>query len=107
MRFRLFVAAASLAIVPARSSGGAADAIPAPPLPLELDHVIESRLAPDASQSYTVAMVAGQIMDVAAERRDADVALKLVGPDERTLVETTEPRLLWIADTGGTYRLEV
>src|SRR5262245_18566340 len=100
MRFRSFVALASLALVNARAPGALAPATPAPPRTPEPEPVFAGRLAPDASQSYAVAMDADQVLVVAAERRDADLALKLVGPDERTLVETSEPRLLWIADTG-------
>jgi CHAT domain-containing protein/tetratricopeptide (TPR) repeat protein len=102
-----FVAQASLAVVLARSSGDAAVPTPTPPSPLEVRHAIEGRLEPDASQSYSVALGTGQVLVVRTLRRDADVAIKLVGPDETTLAETSEPRLLWIAEAPGVHRVEV
>src|SRR5262245_50114082 len=107
MLFPSFVAPASLAIALALPRADLAAPSSPRSFALELAIPVEARLEPDASQSYTVALETGHVMVVRTVRRDADIALKLVAPDGTTLTETSEPRLVWIAEAPGVHRVEV
>jgi len=67
-----------------------------------------------ATQSYSLRLPANRYIQIEVLQEAIDVMLRLVDPAGKTLVEVDSPNgsygpepLMWIAEVGGTYRLEV
>jgi len=75
---------------------------------------IEHRLPGGEKESYGLALDAGSFTAVAVEQRGLDVVVRLFDPSGEALTEVDSPtgntgveRVTAVADTAGTYRLEV
>lgn len=81
---------------------------------LQLGKPIERQLNKDEAHSYDLALTAGQYAHVTVDQRGIDVTITMFGPDGAKLVEVDSPNynhgpepVSFVADTAGTYRLEV
>ncbi|MBI1763821.1 MAG: CHAT domain-containing protein [Acidobacteria bacterium] len=79
---------------------------------LEPDQPIERALAGVESHFYRLTLAAGQSMQVTVEQPSINARLRLFGPDDKLLVESSSwweglRRLWWVAETNGAYRLEI
>jgi tetratricopeptide (TPR) repeat protein/CHAT domain-containing protein len=75
---------------------------------------IERELSGGQSHSYQITVAAGQYMHVVVDQRGIDVVVTLYAPDGKRLTEVDSPNgahgpepVSLIAETNGTYRLEV
>jgi CHAT domain-containing protein/Tfp pilus assembly protein PilF len=66
------------------------------------------------AHNYQVKLSAGQYLHVVAEQHGIDIAMALSGPDGKKLVDVDSPNgaegpevLSWIAESDGTYRVEI
>ncbi len=99
--------------------GGAAIdpfATPAPAAPPLLETGIprEDDIAAGETREYPLPMAAGDYAQVVVDQAQADVALRLLDPDGRTIAEADGPggrkapdQVSWTADDDGDYRLEI
>ncbi|MBI1762730.1 MAG: tetratricopeptide repeat protein [Acidobacteria bacterium] len=81
---------------------------------LKLGEPVERELAGGQQHAYQITLSAGQYLNVVVEQRGIDVVVTLSGPDGKQLLEVDSPNgsqgtepVLWVAEVGGTYRLEV
>ncbi|HZP49417.1 MAG TPA: CHAT domain-containing protein [Vicinamibacterales bacterium] len=75
---------------------------------------IESALAPGESRSYSIDLAAGDYLFVTVRQEAIDIALRVYRPDGARALEVDGPtgkygteRARFVADAGGTYRVEV
>jgi CHAT domain-containing protein/tetratricopeptide (TPR) repeat protein len=92
----------------------AADPEPASGQPLTEGASVERDLAPDAIHPYRLEANAGDCLRFDLEQKGLDVALKLIGPDDKVAAEFHDPGVndrpeswSFIAASAGAYRLEV
>ena len=83
-------------------------------LPLEFGKPIERTLSGGDTHSYQLALTSGQYISLVVDQRGIDVVVTLFGPDRKQVAEIDSPNgihgpepLAAIAETSGTYRLEV
>jgi CHAT domain-containing protein/Tfp pilus assembly protein PilF len=81
---------------------------------LELNKPLARELTGGQSHSYGIALIAGQYLHVIIDQRGIDVVVTLFDPDGKQIVEVDSPNgaqgpepVFVIAETSGTYRLEV
>jgi CHAT domain-containing protein len=81
---------------------------------LEPGKPIERELAGGQSHFYHLALTAGQYMHVVVDQRGIDVVVTLFAPNGIELIKVDSPNgttgpepVFWIAESSGTYRLEV
>jgi hypothetical protein len=74
----------------------------------------ERELAGGGSYSYSIALEAGQYLEVVVDQRGIDVIVALVAPDGKKIIDVDSPNgthgpepLFVIVDTAGDYRLDV
>jgi CHAT domain-containing protein/Flp pilus assembly protein TadD len=82
--------------------------------PLGTGRVVERELQGGQSHVYQIQLAAGQYLSVLVEQRGIDVAITLIAPDGKPLMEVDGPngalgpeRVGVIADLAGSYRLDV
>jgi CHAT domain-containing protein/tetratricopeptide (TPR) repeat protein len=75
---------------------------------------IEKELAGGETDTYTIALDAGQYLHAVAMQKGVDVVVRLFGPDRKKLTEVDSPNgtegpepVFWIAAVSGDYTLEV
>jgi CHAT domain-containing protein len=75
---------------------------------------IERELAGGQSHSYKITLATGQYLDAVVEQRGIDVAVTLLGPDGKQILEVDSPNgdrgpepVSWIVEIAGDYRLAV
>jgi len=83
-------------------------------LPLELGKPVARELAGGQSHSYRITLTEGQYLRVIVEQRGIDVAVRLLGPDDKQITESNseireqgEETLSQVAEVAGSYRLNV
>lgn len=81
---------------------------------LELGKPVERELIGGQSHSYRIELTSGQFIHLVVDQRGIDVVVTLFDPDHRQITEVDSPNgtqgpelLAAIAETAGTYRLEV
>jgi CHAT domain-containing protein/Tfp pilus assembly protein PilF len=81
---------------------------------LEVGRLIERELTGGQSHSYQIELASGQYLNVVVFQRGIDVAVTVIGPDAKPLMEVDSPNgalgpepVGLIAGTPGTYRLDV
>ena len=81
---------------------------------LEMGKPVERELSGGQSHSYQIQLTKGQFVHVVVDQRGIDVVVALYGPDGQKLTEVDSPNgaegpepISWIAETTGSYRLEV
>jgi tetratricopeptide (TPR) repeat protein len=81
---------------------------------LESGKPLERTLAGGESQSYRLALAAGQFCHIVVDQRGIDVVVALYGPDGGMIIEVDSPNDLngpepvsLLAEAAGAYRLEV
>jgi CHAT domain-containing protein/tetratricopeptide (TPR) repeat protein len=81
---------------------------------LELGRLVERTLDGGQTHSYRIALASGQYVHLVVEQRGVDVVVVLFGPDGRKVTEVDSPNgtqgpepVFAIAETSGTYRVEV
>ncbi len=81
---------------------------------LELGKPIERELSGQQSHSYQIVLTSGQYIHVVADQRGIDVVVRLLGPDNKQLLEVDSPNgnegpehVYFIAAITGRHRLEV
>lgn len=81
---------------------------------LEIGRRVERTLAGGQTHSYRIAVASGQYVHLVVEQRGVDVVVTLFGPDGRNVTEVDSPNgtqgpepVFAIAETSGTYRVEV
>ncbi len=81
---------------------------------LEVGQRVERELAGGQTHSYQILLAARQYLYAVVEQRGIDVAVTLVGPDGKPLVEVDSPNgaegpepIYWIAETSGVYAVSV
>ena len=83
------------------------------PRVLELGKPIERDLNGGESHSYQLSLLAGQYVRLFADQRRINVALAAFNPEGKKIVEAdgfsmgNAERIMFIAETSGTYRVEV
>jgi CHAT domain-containing protein/Tfp pilus assembly protein PilF len=84
------------------------------PEALEQGNPIERELAAGQSHVYQITLAEGDYLSVKVEQRGIDVAVKVLGPDGKQILESdTEPRkqgeerVSLVAEVAGSYRLSV
>ena len=82
--------------------------------PLESGKPVERTIAGGESQTYQIALAAGQFIRVVAEQRGMDVKLSLAGPDGKPLIESDLTSIIGAPDSlayeaaaAGTYQMVV
>ncbi len=82
--------------------------------PLTTGQVIERELKGDEDHSYTLALTAGQYLDVVVEQKGIDVIVALFDANGKKVAEVDSPNgrqgaepLAVIVETAGNYRLEI
>lgn len=82
--------------------------------PLSVGQPIERELKGDEAHLYSIAVSAGQFLDVVVDQRGIDVVVMLFGADGKKLAEVDSPNgrhgqepVSIITETTGSYRLEV
>lgn len=82
-------------------------------LPIKKQQVVFG-LAGGERHLYTIQLKAGELLHLVVEQRGIDVVLSLYGPGDKKLREVDSPNgsqgpepLGWVAETTGSYRLEV
>src|SRR5262245_32596890 len=82
--------------------------------PLEPGKPVERELAGGQGHTYRIALASGQFLRVAVDQKGIDVALRLLGPDGKQLLEMDNPdstqgreTVSVIAEISGNYELEV
>ncbi len=75
---------------------------------------LERELKGGQTHAYRLALAAHQYLRLVVEQQGIDVVVRLFGPDGRQLVEVDSPTgtqgaetVLFVAETAGTYRVEV
>lgn len=88
--------------------------VPARPLRLETNVPREDDIAAGETRGYPLSMAAGEYARVTVDQAKADVAVRLLDPEGRTVVVADGPsgrkaveQISWIAPAAGDYRLEV
>ncbi len=86
----------------------------AEPVALEVGKPVERELKGGETHRYRIRLEAGQYLYVVVDQKGIDVAVTLVGPNDAKLAEVDSPsgpagpeQVSWVAETGGTYRVEV
>ena len=81
---------------------------------LQLGKPLERQLGNGEAHSYAIVLTDGQYAHFTIDQRGIDVAVSMYGPDGAKIVEVDSPNdnhgpepLSFVADTAGTYRLEV
>jgi CHAT domain-containing protein/Tfp pilus assembly protein PilF len=81
---------------------------------LEQGKPIERELTAGQSHAYQITLAKGDYLSVRVEQRGIDVAVKVIGPDEKQLLESDseprkqgEERVSLVAEVAGSYRLRV
>jgi CHAT domain-containing protein/tetratricopeptide (TPR) repeat protein len=84
------------------------------PVVLTPDAVVERELTGGESHLYDITLVAGQFMRAVVDQRGINVIVTIYGPDQAKIVDLDSPvggqgpePLSLVADTTGTYRLEI
>src|SRR5437868_15042925 len=82
--------------------------------PLELNKPVTRELGGGQAHTYRFMLTSGQYLHVVVEQRGIDVVVTLFGPDEQRIVNVDSPNgtqgpepVSWVAETNGSYRLEV
>lgn len=90
-----------------------AEGVPEQALPADGSR-LEKRITPGEVHRYLLLAEAGEFCHVAFEQRGADITVKLVGPDARTLLEADQGRrpygrewLVFLTESAGTHTVEV
>ncbi len=110
---KLTIFAAALCLMMA--FGGALTSAQTPDLrQLTTGQVIERELKGDEAHSYSLALTAGQYLNVVVEQKGVDVVVTLFDADGKKVLEVDSPNgtqgaepILLIVETSGNYRLEV
>ncbi len=80
-------------------------------IPLEPGKPVEREIAGERADNFQLSLVAGQFIRVTVEQKTIDVALVLLGPDGKQLVEyeltgaLSQESLSHVSDPGGDYKL--
>ena len=84
------------------------------PMTLEPGKAVERELAGGQTHTYQLKLVAGQFMGIMLDQKGVDVAVALVGPDGKQIIEVDQPTgtvglesLAHEAIVGGDYQLRV
>ncbi len=82
--------------------------------PLEAGKPIEREIAGGQKHYYTITLEAGQYLHLVVDQRGIDVIVTLFGPGKKRIIKIDSPHgmrgpepVFAIAETSGTYRLEV